>query len=684
MKKEIKPGIYSDLTNEQYHNSVGISKSGLAIIAEKTPLHYWAAYLDPEREPRVESEVFKFGTAAHKIILEPEDFHDDYLVMPESISSLSGTGSRTAKNNWTDLAESKGKIVLKSPQMKSLTKMSQRIIDHPEAGAMLSGGLAEQSFYWEDSDTGVLCKCRPDYWIEGVAIPDYKTTADAKDAEFAKSCAKFTYDIQAAFYSDGVLALTGESLEMPFVAQEKESPYALNVFFIDPSDVAIGRDKYKRALDTFARCVETDNWPGYPTQVRTISLPAWSRKQFYRNTNSTKKELSMNEISTMKKTETNAMLFDDKIFGQLEKIATMMVSGNVMVPKHLKTKGDLFAVVMQAAQWGMNPYAVAQKTFLVSGTLGYEAQLVNAVISTSTAIKGRFHYEYGGDWPKISGLPTGKKQIPDKYNAGQSKWIDIKGWKDEDEIGLWIKVGAVISGEDEVTWSEEIYMAPITTRNSSLWVSDPKQQMAYLGVKKWARMYTPGVILGVYTPDELEARDITPVAFEDLDKNDKLEAHKAKVKVNAGKKKAVIEGTAEEVTEVQNEETEKPEPGLEPIKPPTLKAYKVLLAETITAPAMKDRQSEIKLMKGANKEKATELFKERLAELRAPKKEEAKEPRPIDDAYRMMALAKTEEELQMAFDRLMEINKEGDITKDEMVAFDVEHCKKHDEITGGA
>ena len=39
-----------------------------------------------------------------------------------------------------------------------------------------------------------------------------------------------------------------------------------------------------------------------------------------------------------------------------------------------------------------------------------------------------------------------------------------------------------------------------------LWVSNPKQQIAYLGVKYWARLYCPEVILGVYSPDEVEQR----------------------------------------------------------------------------------------------------------------------------------------------------------------------------------
>lgn len=37
-------------------------------------------------------------------------------------------------------------------------------------------------------------------------------------------------------------------------------------------------------------------------------------------------------------------------------------------------------------------------------------------------------------------------------------------------------------------------------------VSNPKQQIAYLALKYWARLYCPAVVLGVYTPDEIEQR----------------------------------------------------------------------------------------------------------------------------------------------------------------------------------
>ena len=68
--------------------------------------------------------------------------------------------------------------------------------------------------------------------------------------------------------------------------------------------------------------------------------------------------------------------------GQLTAFANLMADSQVTVPWHTSRVNQpiAMAIVMQAMQWGMNPYAVAQKTHLVNGVLGYEAQLVNAVI----------------------------------------------------------------------------------------------------------------------------------------------------------------------------------------------------------------------------------------------------------------------------------------------------------------
>lgn len=84
------------------------------------------------------------------------------------------------------------------------------------------------------------------------------------------------------------------------------------------------------------------------------------------------------------------------------RLAEVMALGRATLPKHFNgNSADCLAVVMQSMQWRMNPFAVAQKTHLVKGVLGYEAQLVNAVITTCAPVLDRLHYEWFGSWDKV-------------------------------------------------------------------------------------------------------------------------------------------------------------------------------------------------------------------------------------------------------------------------------------------
>lgn len=177
----------------------------------------------------------------------------------------------------------------------------------------------------------------------------------------------------------------------------------------------------------------------------------------------------------------NSLMMNPESMDRVMRMAEMMASGKSTIPVHLqKNPADCMAVVLQAMQWGMLPHVVAQKTHLVNGTLGYEAQLVNAVVQSSGAITGRFHYEYKGTSPQLE-----------------------------------CRVGAVIRGENEITWGNWLNEAKVATKNSPLWKVNPQQQLGYLQVKNWARLYCPGAILGVYSPDEIEEpappRDMGPV-----------------------------------------------------------------------------------------------------------------------------------------------------------------------------
>ncbi|ELY4856744.1 RecT family recombinase [Cronobacter sakazakii] len=192
---------------------------------------------------------------------------------------------------------------------------------------------------------------------------------------------------------------------------------------------------------------------------------------------------------------TAAAIFNPEGLMRLQQFAQVMSEGAVSIPQHLRGKpADCLAVTMQAAQWGMNPFSVAQKTHVVNGALGYEAQLVNAAVSSSSLLATRLNYRWDGDWSKVNG-------------------------KTDKSPGLTVTVWATLKGEAEPR-ELTISMAQAGVRNSPLWEQDPRQQLAYLCTKRWARLHAPDVLLGVYTPDELEEsrprveRDITPPAAD--------------------------------------------------------------------------------------------------------------------------------------------------------------------------
>lgn len=194
---------------------------------------------------------------------------------------------------------------------------------------------------------------------------------------------------------------------------------------------------------------------------------------------------------------TTELLLRGDSLDRMFKVAEFMASSKTTLPAHFRgNPADCLAVVMQSMQWDMNPFAVAQKTHLVSGVLGYEAQLVNAVITSRAPVTGRLEYEWFGDWEKV----IGKFDI--KTNS-EGKQYRQPGWKLEDEAGLGVSVWATFKGESQPR-RLDLLLAQARTRNSTLWADDPRQQLAYLATKRWSRLYCPDVIMGVYSPDEME------------------------------------------------------------------------------------------------------------------------------------------------------------------------------------
>ncbi|MBA7854164.1 recombinase RecT [Enterobacter sp. RHBSTW-00901] len=213
-----------------------------------------------------------------------------------------------------------------------------------------------------------------------------------------------------------------------------------------------------------------------------------------------------------------SILTNGELFDRLRTLSEVMANSGNFVPEHYRGKPDAcMAVVMQAARWGMDPFAVAQKTFIVnnSGVLGYEAQLVNAVVNNMAPTKDRIHFEWFGEWENIVG------RFVEKTSSKGNKYI-APGWDLKDEAGVGVRAWATLKGENEPR-ELVLMLSQAQVRNSTLWASDPRQQLAYLAVKRWARLYCPDVILGVYTADEIDEREekiINPAQAEKITLNE--------------------------------------------------------------------------------------------------------------------------------------------------------------------
>jgi hypothetical protein len=323
------------MPNADYHDQPHIGSSGFKLLA-RSPLHFWtASALNPERERKEPTRLMQIGTAWHTGIWEPDLFDGLYGVKPDGFNGTTTVGklldialgdlpafeaqhvaipdglSKASKAGKELLAELEaqgktgveetklaqvlqharelvGKTLFNADDMASIKAMSKAAHDHPVTQVIfnLPGGMAEQSIFWVDRQTGAPCRIRPDYAVPPCSmfphglIVDGKSNADSSPVEFAKNAWNSEMYFQAAFYSDGFQQHFGTDQPPVFawLSQERDAPYA-TAYYSAPSDfVEYGRRRYRPLLALFAECLRTGQWPGYATTVQDLDLPAWAAK----------------------------------------------------------------------------------------------------------------------------------------------------------------------------------------------------------------------------------------------------------------------------------------------------------------------------------------------------------------------------------------------------------------------
>lgn len=268
-------GIFYDVPAEDYHRKeLGVASNSALTRIAKTPSHY-RAWVD-DVEPAEESDALTLGSALHCAVFEPSVYASDWVTAP-TVDGRTKEG-KAIKAEWQAANAGKREITLE--KRATVEAMTASLRAHPIASLLIQGGKAEVTLRWLDPVTGLRCKARADYWREDLATAiDLKTTQDASNAEFARSCAKYRYHVQAAHYTEGFAALQKPIESFVFIAVEKAPPYAVSVKVFGEETIDFGKSKWRQAMRLLADCTHRDTWPGYPQEIEVIELPAWAMKE---------------------------------------------------------------------------------------------------------------------------------------------------------------------------------------------------------------------------------------------------------------------------------------------------------------------------------------------------------------------------------------------------------------------
>lgn len=267
----IEPGIYTDLSNDDYHGEPDYLSS--------TRLK---GYLPERYKPApATSEALALGTLFHTVVLEPDTL-GQFVVLDAEKIGIKSDGTPAAVPTMTVAwkkavaeAEQDGKTVVAQADWDRVQRMADAVWAHEVAASLLNSRIAtEESAFWVD-EAGVRHKARFDARVPG-AIVDLKSTSAQPGAEsLTRAVINYGYDVSAAHYwavAEGV-GIDVDAFALIFVDKGDEP----RVTVAELDDSLLERGRVLRAL-----AIERHTNPAVPryegaTGFLTLSAPRWAQ-----------------------------------------------------------------------------------------------------------------------------------------------------------------------------------------------------------------------------------------------------------------------------------------------------------------------------------------------------------------------------------------------------------------------
>jgi hypothetical protein len=288
-----RPCIIKDMPLSAYHGQCcfdwSVSSTNLRRVLEcngGSPAHFFCEWSgNPNRvEADEEKAHFVLGRAVHHLLLGEKSFGASFAIRPSEWRDWRTAASK----QWRELTEASGKSVLTEDQIEAIRQMAISVGSDTLVRGGLLGGQIERSMFWQDEESGLWCKARPD------AIPtdsgdfaDLKTTTDVHYPDLVNTVRKFAYHQQAALIAEAAEIVAGVQMSsFTFLFVEKTPPYCVRPLHLQPQLLDIGHKLNRVARRLIAACLKTNRWLG-PGEGHIVNIDLSER---YR-------EQALNEIA---------------------------------------------------------------------------------------------------------------------------------------------------------------------------------------------------------------------------------------------------------------------------------------------------------------------------------------------------------------------------------------------------
>lgn len=253
-------GIFPRIPELEYRQIKAANVTYLKLF-NRSPLHVWTAFNDPEANIVSATYAMKQGTAFHWAVLEPDRLETDVAIDP---------GYSKNSNKYKDWqAEQGDKLIISAIDARNVRRMAENVYRKKSAMQFLRSGYPEVTLLWKEPLYNVWCKGRIDWVVEGgEVLVDLKKTQIATQWAFTQSIRRYEYYKQAAHYCRGYRIITGtRPKKWVWIVSEIDRPNECNTFSADMAAVDAAEVEVEEWYRRYAECEETGEWSGYADEI---------------------------------------------------------------------------------------------------------------------------------------------------------------------------------------------------------------------------------------------------------------------------------------------------------------------------------------------------------------------------------------------------------------------------------